>query len=126
MKSSMIASINDLVNENVVDGGLEIYSLGWALEPGRSSRGTVYLFPLPNSSPHVCMYIQRKGVFRPTFGADGLKTFVQGLLLTHLREHKNKLSHMQYLPHKREGGGGEQCGRSGLLGLDYFASFIKL
>lgn len=29
---------------------------------------------------HMCMRNQRKGVSLPTFGADGLKTFVQGLL----------------------------------------------
>jgi len=33
--------MEDPVNENVVNGGLEIYSLGWALEPGRSRRGRV-------------------------------------------------------------------------------------
>ena len=73
---------------------------------------------------HVCTYIyKRKGVFLPIFGADGLKTFVQGQLLTHL-ENINSIT--CNIPPKREGGGGEQCGQLGLLGLDYFASFVKL
>lgn len=41
MRNPLITSRSDPVNENVVDEGLEIYSLGWALEPGRSSRGMV-------------------------------------------------------------------------------------
>lgn len=48
------------------------------------------LFPLPINGAHLM--VQRKGAFLATFGADGgLKTFVQGLILTLYTLHR-----MQY------------------------------
>lgn len=73
---------------------------------------------------HMCMRNQRKGVSLPTFGADGLKTFVQGLL-THYTLSINYITcNISKKKKKREGG--EHCGQLGLLGLHYFASFVKL
>jgi len=63
----------------------------------------------------MCAHIyKRKGVFLPIFGAGGLKTFVQGLLLTHLESIKINSITCNISPPEREGGGGEQCGQSGL------------
>lgn len=82
---------------------------------------------IPPSQLTVCMcarIYRRKGVFLPIFGADGLKTFVQGLLLTHLEN--TRINSITCNISQKKGREGEQCGQSGLLGLDYFAFFVKL
>lgn len=57
MKNPSIASINDPVNVNILDGVLEVYFLGSALKPGRSSVGMLLLFPPLPINKSACVHI---------------------------------------------------------------------
>lgn len=71
---------------------------------------------------HMCMRNQRKGVSLPTFGADGLKTFVQGLL-THYTLSINYIT--CNISKKKKEGGRRALWAVGIVRVALFCIFCK-
>lgn len=85
----------------------------------------VVLFPLSQlTSLHVCTH-KRKGAFLLVFGADGLKTFVQSLLLTHLKNIRIESYHMQYFHPEKGRRGRSAVWAVGIVRVGLFCIFCK-